>query len=59
MYDPSEGEYFVRVKWEKTVELHEAVKEIGFFSNQNTVARPRAQSWNFTVERLKTVWQVP
>ncbi len=58
MYDVGEGEYFVGVEWIKAVELHEAVREIGFFGNQNTVARPRAQSWNFTVERLKTVWQV-
>ncbi len=58
MYDKGQGEYFVGVKWLKAVELHEAVKEIGFFGNQNTVARPRAQSWNFTVQRLKTVWQV-
>ena len=58
MYDEEQGEYFVKVRWLKAVELHEAVKEIGFFGNQNTVARPRAQSWNFTVERLKTVWQV-
>ena len=58
MYDAYQGEYFVGVKWLKAVDLHEAVKEIGFFGNQNTVARPRAQSWNFTVERLKTAWQV-
>ena len=58
MYDEGQGEYFVGVKWTKAVELHEAIREIGFFGNQNTVARPRAQSWNFTVERLKTVWQV-
>ena len=58
MYDAEQGEYFVGVKWTKTVELHEAVKEIGFFGNQNTVARPRAPRWNFTVERLKTSWQV-
>ena len=58
MYDAEQGEYFVGVKWIKTVELHEAVNEIGFFKNQNTVARPRAESWNFTVERLKTAWQV-
>ena len=48
----------VGVKWTKTVDLHEAVKEIGFFGNQNTVARPRAHSWHFTVERLKTLWQM-
>ena len=58
MYDREQEEYFVKVRWLKAVELHEAVKELGFFGNQNTVARPRAQSWNFTVERLKTVWQV-
>ncbi len=58
MYDSEQGEYFVGVKWTKTVELHEAVNEIGFFKNQNTVARPRAPSWDFTVERLKTAWQV-
>ena len=58
MYGEEEGEFFVGVKWLKAVELHKAVKEIGFFGNQNTVARPRAQSWNFTVQRLKTVWQV-
>ena len=58
MYDRDQEEYFVKVRWLKAVELHEAVKELGFFGNQHTVARPRAQSWNFTVERLKTVWQV-
>lgn len=58
MYDPGQGEYFVKVKWIKAVELHEAVKEFGFFGNQHTVSRPKAQKWNFTVERLKTVWQV-
>ena len=57
MYDveAQQGEHFVGVEWIKAVELHEAVKEIGFFGNQNTVARPRAQSWNSTVERLKSV----
>ena len=58
MYDAKQGEYFVGVKWVKAVELNEAVNEMGFFRNQNTVARPRAPSWNFTVERLKTAWQV-
>ena len=58
MLDEDQGEYYVGVKWIKAVDLHEAVKEIGFFGNQNTVARPRAQSWNFTVGRLKSLWQV-
>ena len=58
MYDGEQGEHFVKVRWLKVVELHEAVREIGFFGNQNTVARPHAKSWGFTVERLKAAWQV-
>jgi hypothetical protein len=48
-----DGEYVVPVKWVKTVPLAKAIKERGFFGNQNTVARPRAESWRHTVERLK------
>ena len=48
-----ELEYFVRVSWIKTVPLDQAVKERGFFGNQNTVARPRTSKWVHTVERLK------
>lgn len=47
------GEYIVPVKWFKTVPLAQAVKERGFFGNQNTVARPRAERWRHTVERLR------
>ena len=58
MFDQEHSEHIVGVNWTKAVDLHEAVKEIGFFGNQNTVAKPRAQSWHFTVERLKTLWRV-
>ena len=51
--DPDKGEYLVRVKWLKTVDEAHAIKERGFFGNQNTVAKPRADSWRHTVERLK------
>ena len=47
------AEYLVRVKWIKTVPISEAVKERGFFNNQNTVARPMASSWTYTIQRLK------
>ena len=30
----------------------EAVKEKGFFGNQNTVARPTTAAWGYTVDRL-------
>lgn len=58
MFDENNGEHLVGVKWEKAVELQEAVKERGFFGNQNTVAKPRNPKWHFTVERLKTLWEI-
>ena len=56
--DETHREHFVRVNWIKTVGIHQAVKERGFFGNQNTVAQPRAPSWDFTVDRLKTLWGI-
>jgi hypothetical protein len=51
--NPEKAEYLVRVKWIKNVLENEAIKEKGFFGNQNTVARPRTPKWDHTVERLK------
>lgn len=56
--DPDKAEYVVQVHWIKTVRKSEAVKELGFFGNQNTVCRPQAEKWNFTVERLKKLWSI-
>jgi len=53
-----ELEYFVRVKWLKTMPLDEAVKEKGFFGNQNTVAKPKSKKWVHTIERLKKRWNI-
>jgi hypothetical protein len=47
-------EYFVGVEWLQTVALSQAVREIGFFGNQNTICRPSTPKWRWTVERLKT-----
>lgn len=47
------AEYLVRVEWIKTVPVNEAIKEKGFFGNQNSAAKPRAKKWIHTVERLK------
>jgi len=52
-HDVEDAEYLVRVKWLKTVPLSQAIREKGFFGNQNTVAKPRTPKWNHTVERLK------
>jgi hypothetical protein len=51
-------EYYVAVKWIKTVSIKDAVREVGFFGNQNSAARPRAPRWNHTVERLKQRWGI-
>jgi hypothetical protein len=52
--NPEKVLHMVPVKWIKTVPLGKAIKEKGFFGNQNTVAKPRASKWVYTVERLKT-----
>jgi hypothetical protein len=48
-----ELEYYVKVDWLKTVSLDEAIKEKGFFGNQNSVAKPKVRKWEHTVNRLK------
>ncbi|GLO11950.1 hypothetical protein PPUJ20028_05310 [Pseudomonas putida] len=51
--DPDRREYFVPVQWLQTVQVGQAVREIGMFGNQNTVCRPRTPKWRSTIERLK------
>ncbi len=48
-----DSECFVPVEWIETVSLEGAIKEKGFFGNQNTVARPKVKKWIHTVDRLK------
>jgi hypothetical protein len=47
------AEYLVRVKWIRTVPLSQAIHEVGFFGNQNSVCRPTVPKWDHTVERLR------
>ena len=56
--DPEGAEYVVKVQWIKTVRPSEAVKELGFFGNQNSVCRPLTEKWDFTVDRLKKCWGI-
>jgi hypothetical protein len=51
--DPERSEWFVPVQWLKTVPLENAVQEVGFFGNQNTVCKPTTPKWRITVNRLK------
>lgn len=56
--DEDKAEYVVRVKWLKTVSIENAVSELGFFGNQNTVCKPTTPKWNHTVERLKSAFRI-
>ena len=51
--DPDKTEYFVSVKWLETRSEDEAVNEVGFFGNQNTVCKPTAAKWRHTIDKLK------
>lgn len=51
--NPEKSEYFVPVKWLETRSESDAVNEVGFFGNQNTVCKPTTQKWRHTVEKLK------
>lgn len=51
--DPVRCEYFVPMKWLKTVPIPQAINEIGLFGNQNTVCKPRTPKWRSTVERVR------
>lgn len=56
--DQDRCEYFVPVKWFKTVPLDQAFNEIGLFGNQNTVCKPKTPKWRTTVERLRQAFGV-
>ncbi|YCI82624.1 nuclease [Enterobacteriaceae bacterium] len=51
--DPEKSEYFVPVKWLETRSEQDAVNEVGFFGNQNTVCKPTTPKWRHTVDKLK------
>ena len=51
--DPDKSEHLVSVKWLEIRSEQDAVNELGFFGNQNTVCKPTAPKWRHTVERLK------
>lgn len=47
--EPEKAEYLVKVEWQKTLPIEQAIWEKGMFANQNTVCKMRSQ---FTLERL-------
>ena len=56
--DDDKAEYIVKIEWIKTVDFKNAISEVGFFGNQNTVCRPTSKKWNHTIERLKSIWKI-
>lgn len=56
--NPDTADYAVRLSWIHKVQYKQGVWEKGFLANQNTVARPTSPKWEYTVERLKTLWDV-
>ncbi|RJQ55921.1 MAG: DUF91 domain-containing protein [Actinobacteria bacterium] len=56
--EPEMAEYAVRLRWLHKVPDNKAVYEKGFFANQNTVARPTASTWDYTIKRLRTLWSI-
>ena len=57
-FDVGYDQYFVGVNWRKAVDVTDAVFEPGLFANQNTVARPKTEQWQFTVDLLRQMWSV-
>lgn len=56
--DEEKAEYFVRVKWQRSFPIRQAVSELGFFGNQNSVCKPTSSKWLFTVDTLKKKWDI-
>jgi hypothetical protein len=56
--DEEKSEYLVKINWLKTLDIGDAIKEKGFFGNQNTVCKPVAIKWQHTVERLKKRFEI-
>lgn len=56
--DDDSREYCVGIRWLHTENLEDAVKQVGFFGNQNSVCRPRVAKWSHTVSTLRSRWKV-
>ena len=56
MFDKADDEekapYLVRINWIQTIPLEQAIKERGFFGNQNTVCKPTSKKW----EGMDLLW---
>jgi hypothetical protein len=51
-------ELMVGIEWLHTVLTDEAVRQVGFFGNQNSVCRPQIAKWRHAVNTLKSKWKI-
>ena len=56
--EPENAEYVVKVQWLHTVDEDDAVRESGFFANQLSACKPTTSKWDYTVKRLKQIWNI-
>lgn len=56
--DPLRTDKFVKIRWLATVPESKAVRETGFFGNQNSAAKPTTASWPQTVGKLKIAFGI-
>ena len=57
-FNEEQGEHFVAVRWIKAVDKLPGVWERGFFGFAKIVARPLSPKWQFTVDRLRSLWAI-
>jgi hypothetical protein len=51
--DPDATEVYVPIEWIASVDINSAINEKGLFGNQNSAAKPRTESWPYTIRVLK------
>ncbi|EJE7554115.1 hypothetical protein M5O73_000097 [Escherichia coli] len=56
-FSPEVRQRAVRMVLETRAES-DAVNEVGFFGNQNTVCKPTTPKWRHTVDKLKRIFYV-
>lgn len=54
----TDAEHLVKMRWQHTVPMAEAVHESGFFGNQHIVCKPTNSKWLHTLDRLKKTWNI-
>ena len=55
-FDEKLDERFVAIRWISAIDNLPGVWERGFFSARTIAVRPRSPKWQFTVDRLRSLW---